>query len=313
MARHDEEWVGEVRGRLRSRAGQGPDRPPPTPAPTEIGDPTGAEVGQLGTPDDAPGEASRTIRWGRAGIVAGIVATLALLPGSVIVGIVFGVLAREVGMSGLQALTMSVLVSGGAAQFIALDLWASPVPVTTLVLTTLVVNLRHLLLGASLQAWLGPLRGWRRWLTLHFLTDESWALSEVARRRGERDVAFLVGSGLVAYGGWIVGTVVGYLVGDRVGGLVGWDIGFIFTALFVALLVGIARGRQDIAPFAVAAAVAIITQRLVGGTWYILCGGIAGSLAGAFSVRANSISAPRGGPAGGPAAPISTGRTADHG
>ncbi|MBA2754961.1 MAG: AzlC family ABC transporter permease [Chloroflexia bacterium] len=237
-------------------------------------------------PVGAVGEGHGTAtRWSRTGILAGAKAALPLLPGSLVIGVVFGVLSREVGMSGLQAILMSVLVSAGAAQFIALDLWAPQVPVVSLVVTTLVVNLRNLLIGASLQPWLGPLRGWRRAVTMHFLTDESWALTEVARRRDQRDAAFLIGAGLTVYLGWIVGTATGHGLGSRLGGLENWDIGFIFTAFFVALLVGVTRGRGDLVPYAVAAVVAVVAQRVLGGTWYILAGGIAGSLAGALAMR----------------------------
>ncbi|MEJ7763246.1 MAG: AzlC family ABC transporter permease [Thermomicrobiales bacterium] len=252
--------------------------------------PDGPEVIAPGGPEAMPvgavGEGHGTAtRWGRAGCLAGAKAALPLLPGSVVIGVVFGVLSREVGMSGLQAIVMSVLVSAGAAQFIALDLWAPHVPVVGLVVTTLVVNLRNLLIGASLQPWLGPLRGWRRAVTMHFLTDESWALTEVARRRGQGDAAFLIGSGLTVYVGWVVGTAAGHGLGSRLGGLESWDVGFIFTAFFAALLVGVTRGRSDLVPYAVAAVVAVVAQRTLGGTWYILAGGIAGSLAGASAPR----------------------------
>ena len=45
---------------------------------------------------------------------------------------------------------MSALVFSGAAQFVVLGLWAVPLPVATIVLATLVVGLRHVLMGAVL-------------------------------------------------------------------------------------------------------------------------------------------------------------------
>src|SRR5712691_7227893 len=62
-------------------------------------------------------------------------------------GLVFGVLAREAGLSVLESLLMSGLVFAGAAQFVVLGLWATPLPIGPIVLTTLIVNLRHLLMG----------------------------------------------------------------------------------------------------------------------------------------------------------------------
>ena len=70
------------------------------------------------------------------------------------IGLVFGVLARQAKLSILESFLMSGLVFAGASQFVALSLWiAMPLPVITIILTTLVVNLRHLLMGASLRPW----------------------------------------------------------------------------------------------------------------------------------------------------------------
>ena len=42
------------------------------------------------------------------------------------------------------------------------------------------------------------------------------------------------------------------------------------------------KGKVDIVPWAVAAASAILTAKLVPGNWYIIVGGLLGSLAGAL-------------------------------
>lgn len=66
---------------------------------------------------------------------------------------VFGVLARQMGITLAEATYMSGFLYAGAAQLIVLDLWVSPLPVATIVLTTLIINLRHLLMGAALRPW----------------------------------------------------------------------------------------------------------------------------------------------------------------
>ena len=59
----------------------------------------------------------------------------------------------------------------------------------------------------------------------------------------------------------------------------GLDFGF--TAVFLALVAGLWRGRSDLLPWAVAAAVAVAGHLLLPGQWYVLLGGLAGSLVGA--------------------------------
>ena len=55
---------------------------------------------------------------------------------------------------------------------------------------------------------------------------------------------------------------------------------FAFTAVFLALLAGMWKGRADLLLWAVAAVVAVAAHYWLAGQWYILLGGLAGSLAG---------------------------------
>ena len=89
----------------------------------------------------------------------GVVATLPLAPGVVAFGLLYGVMARQVGFSPWEALGMSLIVHAGSAQFTALGMWqaAGAIPI---ILTTLVINLRHLLMGASVAPYLRGLSGW---------------------------------------------------------------------------------------------------------------------------------------------------------
>ena len=59
-----------------------------------------------------------------------------------------------------------------------------------------------------------------------------------------------------------------------------WGLDFAFTAVFVALLAGMWRGRSSLVPWIAAAAVAVAAAHWLPGNWYILLGGLAGSLIG---------------------------------
>jgi len=197
-------------------------------------------------------------------------------------GIVFGVLSREVGLSLLEALLMSSLVYAGSAQFTVLGLWVSPLPVATIIVTTLVVNLRHLLMGAALRPWLVGLPPLKVYGTLFFMNDESWALTMGELSKGRTNFAFLLGSGLMTFLAWTGSTLTGQTLGSVIQEPEQLGLDFAFTAVFIALLAGLWKGRSSILPWAVAALVAVLASRWVEGQWYILLGGIAGSVAGAF-------------------------------
>jgi len=235
------------------------------------------------TVDEETAAIHEDITFTFAGAFAGMRRSLPLVASDFAVGIVFGVLARRTGLSLVQVLLMSGLVFGGSAQFAALSLWVTPLPVIALLLTTLVVNSRHLLMGAALRPWFARLPCARAYASLFFLTDESWALAISDFARGGRDVAFLVGSGLALLLAWVSSTVIGYVAGALMQSPEQWGLDFAFTAVFVALLVGMWKGKAHFLPWAVAAVVAVAVAHWLPGKWYILAGGLAGSIVGALT------------------------------
>ncbi len=199
-------------------------------------------------------------------------------------GLVWGVLARGAGLSLLEAAMMSALVFAGAAQFVALDLWTttpSTLPIGALILAALIVNLRYLLLTATLRPLYRPDQVRRGALSMYLVTDENWAMTVAAMARGGGSVAFLMGGGALAWISWMSTNMIGYGLGSQIDDPARWGLDFAFTATFLALLLGMWRGRSDLLPWLVAAGAAIATSRFVEGNWHILVGGLAGSLAGA--------------------------------
>jgi 4-azaleucine resistance transporter AzlC len=200
-------------------------------------------------------------------------------------GLVFGVLAYQAHMSVLEVLLMSGLVVAGAAQFAAVALWKTPLPVGVIVLTTLVINLRHLLMGAALRPLFRGLRPSRAYTSLFVMNDESWALTLADLNAGSRDAAFLLGCGGAIATAWVGSTVLGRVSGQLFVDPEKLGLDFVFAAVFLALLVGLWRGRSSLAPWAAAAAVAIVAKAFVGGSWYVMLGGLAGTVVGGLVER----------------------------
>ena len=78
--------------------------------------------------------------------------TVPMLIGALPFGLIFGTLAVASGLSLPATLLMSALVFAGSAQFIAVSLVASGAGLVVLLLTTFIVNLRHMLYSASLMS-----------------------------------------------------------------------------------------------------------------------------------------------------------------
>jgi 4-azaleucine resistance transporter AzlC len=196
------------------------------------------------------------------------------------IGLVFGTLAGQAGLGAVEAASMSALVFSGAAQFVVLGLWTSPLPVATIVLTTLVVGLRHVLMGAALGPVFSKLPRLKAYGSVFFMADENWALTMGEFAKGRRDAAFLLGGGLLMFVAWTGSTLVGGAFGSAIEHPARWGLDFAFTAVFLALISGMWKGRSNILPWTVAAVVAVAAHHWLPGQWYILLGGLAGSFAG---------------------------------
>jgi 4-azaleucine resistance transporter AzlC len=160
---------------------------------------------------------------------------------------------------------MSLLVFAGSAQFIALTLLAGGAGMAVILLTTLVVNLRHALYSATLLPHVAGLR--RRWrVPLAFwLTDETFAV--VQHRYQAPDASpfkhwYYLGSCLAMYVNWNLWTLSGILLGRSVPRLEHMGLEFAMAATFTGIVVPMLRTRPMLASALGAAAVALAAHAL---------------------------------------------------
>src|SRR5690606_29143280 len=95
--------------------------------------------------------------------------------GYVPLGAVFGFLFVQAGGPGWLALASSLLIYAGAAQFMMVPMLAAGLPLSAIVLATLVLNLRHVFYGLSLLNTL-PAGRLQRWYCIFALTDETYSV-----------------------------------------------------------------------------------------------------------------------------------------
>ncbi|EGB13673.1 AzlC family protein [Pseudodesulfovibrio mercurii] len=202
-------------------------------------------------------------------------------------GLVYGLLTRQAGLTMGEAALSSGLIFAGSSQFVALDMWSHPLPITALIFTTFIVNLRHVLMSASLTPWMRGLPPRTTLPLLFLLVDESWAMTYGAVSRGKSDLGFLLGSGLLIWAAWMGATITGRLAGAVIPDPEAFGLDFAFTAVFLSLLAGLWKGKGDIPPWAVAAITALVVHHFLPGKWYIVIGGLAGSLTGLWGNRGN--------------------------
>jgi len=218
------------------------------------------------------------VTFTRQGVFRGLRATAPLAISVATYGAVFGVLAKQAGVSLLETTLLNLFVFAGAAQMAAMDQWAYPLPIMAIVITTLLINLRLIMLGASMRPWMKYLPAWMVYPTLHILSDESWAVAMTEYRNGERDAGLVLGCNLAIAFAWFPASAFGHVLGGSIGDPAELGLDFAFTAVFAAMLFGGYRSRFDLAPWGASGLVAWLVWWLVPGTWYVIAGGLAGFL-----------------------------------
>ena len=187
---------------------------------------------------------------------------LPILLGVVPFGMIYGLLALSAGLTPGIAQSMSSVVFAGSAQFIAAQLIHERTPGGVIVLTVLVVNLRHALYSASVAPYLRPLgRGWKAGLA-YLLTDEAYAvaITRYLRDNGKTVVSpyrhwYFLGAGLTLWLSWQWSTAVGIFVGARVPA--SWSLDFTLALTFIALVVPSLKDRAGAAAAVTAGALAV--------------------------------------------------------
>lgn len=222
------------------------------------------------------------MRPGSGAFRQGAIDILPLMLGVVPFALLLGALAAQKGMSPLEVALMGSLVFAGSAQFLAIELWREPAPVLLLGAMTLLVNSRHVLMGAALAPRLAGASPRSAAATLFLMVDETWAVTLASERRGGEAVAYLAGLGSVLWLNWVFWTTAGALVGALVQDPARYGFDFAFVAVFLALLKGLWRGPRMLAPWVAAGAVAALFHVLVPGPWYVAAGAVAGTAVGAL-------------------------------
>lgn len=224
-------------------------------------------------------------RESKSGAMEGFKAGLPVFVGYFPVAVAFGILAKTIGLSAGDSLSFSVMVFAGASQFMALNLIKTGVAFGGIIFTTFLLNLRHLLMSASLAA---KIKGQnRRWLPLvaFGVTDETFAVAATYPK--SIGVLFLLALEGTAYLGWVSGTLCGYLAGGVLPGSLRESMGIGLYALFVAILVPGLKKSGFIAALALGSGLIHMLLnwiKLWPGSWNLAAAIIVSSLLGAWLI-----------------------------
>jgi 4-azaleucine resistance transporter AzlC len=216
-------------------------------------------------------------------LTAGLKAAWPICVGYVPIGLAFGVLAQKAGLSLVEIGLLSLLVFAGSSQFIAVSMLNAGSAILPIVLTTFMVNLRHLLMSSSLAVYLRRLgRGWLS-LFAYGVTDESFAVNLTRFRLGTWHWQQALVVNQIANAAWVGSSLLGGVAGQFIpSGAFGIDYALI--AMFLCLLVFQLRGGLYAVTAAAAGVLAVVLALLLPGNLHIIIASVLAATIG-FALR----------------------------
>tara|TARA_B100001093_G_scaffold402010_1_gene389742 strand:- start:939 stop:1577 length:639 start_codon:yes stop_codon:yes gene_type:complete len=193
-------------------------------------------------------------------------------------GLIFGVLAIDVGFTPLQAMGMSLIVFGGASQIVLLQLFSGGASSLVIISSVGAVNSRHLLYGAVVSEHLSDLKLIWKIIISYFLIDQAFAISnEYFKKNKDRNRYFhLVGGGAACWVIWQSTTLLGIILGSAIPEKLG--LSFAVPLTFLALLVNDFRKFINLVVIIVSGSVATLGYNFIPFKAYIIVAALAGLL-----------------------------------
>jgi 4-azaleucine resistance transporter AzlC len=213
-------------------------------------------------------------------VVRGIGVISPVLMVYVAIGMAYGVLAVDNGITPWLAVLMSALVYAGTAQLVGVQMIALSLPPLSIIVMAAVINARFFVMASALVPHLRQLKWWERTLYATQLTDATFALHIARLPKTDASKTEVFTTNIVGHLVWVGATIAGVVVGQTANNLDAFAIDFAMPAMFIGLLVPLIRSRSQIL-VALGAAVATVCFQAVGASfWAILIATLVGLLIG---------------------------------
>jgi len=176
----------------------------------------------------------------------GLKAGLPISLGYFVVSFTVGITARKIGFHPLQAGLMSFLMHASAGEFAALNVIAAGGSYLTMIITSIVVNIRYVLMACSLSQRLSPAVSMgKRAVLSYFVTDELFGLA--CREPVPLSPAYYFGTACAASPGWVVGTICGAVISGGLPPALTSALSVALYAMFIAVVVPASKAFRPVA------------------------------------------------------------------
>ena len=149
------------------------------------------------------------------------------------IAMAFGLLSKNAELTFRDTSLLSMMVYAGASQFMALDLIVAGVSSGSIILATFLLNLRHMMMSASLSVNLKDMKKYIPFISFG-ITDETFSV--ISFNKDKISLPFVLTVNILAYASWVSGTMTGFLVGEILPESLQSSLGIGLYAMFAALL-----------------------------------------------------------------------------
>ena len=170
---------------------------------------------------------------------------IAIALGYIAVSFSFGMTASAEGLPVWVSVGLSALNMTSAGQFAALTAILTSAPLAEIALSTLVINIRYLLMSLVLSQRLVKMPLHHRLAVSFGITDEIFTVSST--KPFKVTTSYMLGLITIPYLGWVVGTLLGALAGNLLGEALSTALGIGLYAMFVAIVLPVAKKEKPVA------------------------------------------------------------------
>ena len=173
--------------------------------------------------------------------------TIPILLGYIPLGIGFGLFASQSGLPIFISALMSIFMYAGAGQYLAVGLFAANASFSSIIITEILLNLRHIVYGLSLIREFDGIGKCKPYL-IFALTDETYSILTNTKCPQNFDKKkFYLGVSALNHFYWVTGSLIGAFLGKILQNRTNIDFGgidFALTALFAVLFIERMRNKN---------------------------------------------------------------------
>tara|TARA_B100000900_G_C20562930_1_gene709729 strand:+ start:1055 stop:1750 length:696 start_codon:yes stop_codon:yes gene_type:complete len=191
-------------------------------------------------------------------------------------GLIFGVLAIDIGFTPLETMGMSLIIFGGASQIVLLQLFSGGASSLIIISSVGAVNSRHLLYGAVVSEHISDLKLIWKIVISYFLIDQAFARSnDYLKQNKQKNRYFhLIGGGATCWVVWQTTTFLGVILGSAIPEKLG--LSFAVPLTFLALLVNDFRKLINVIVIIVSGLVATLGYNYIPYKAYVITAAMVG-------------------------------------